>query len=67
VLEKGTLWIIKILNITIMKSFLTAMEQQVFCIFIDYRGHHIKGVEFTMSLKSIYDKKPLSLNKKMYF
>jgi hypothetical protein len=29
---------------SLVKLFCAAMEQHVFCIFIDYRGHHRKGV-----------------------
>jgi hypothetical protein len=32
------------------------MEQQIICFFIDYRGHHRKGVAIYSTLKSIYNK-----------
>ncbi len=31
------------------------MEQHVYCIFIDYRGHHKKVLQLKMPLKSIYN------------
>jgi hypothetical protein len=36
------------------------MEQPVFCIFIDYRGHHKKGV-------AIYDATSINLQPKPWF
>jgi len=36
------------------------MEQRVFCIFIDHRGHHRKGVE-------IYNATLVNLNQKLWF
>jgi hypothetical protein len=42
------------------------MEQHIFSIFIDYRGHHRKGAAFIMPLKSIYNKTLVSLNKNLF-
>jgi len=44
-----------------------AMEQHVFCIFIDYRGHHRKGVAIMLPLKSIYIINFGFIEHKMYF
>ncbi len=43
------------------------MGQHIFCIFIDYRGHHRKDVEITMLLKSVYNQKLGFINKKCIF
>jgi hypothetical protein len=32
------------------------MEQHIFCIFIDYRGHHRKGAAIYNAIKSIYNR-----------
>jgi hypothetical protein len=46
---------------------LVKMEQHVFCILIDYRGRHRKGLQFVMQFKSIYNKNLGFVEQKMYF
>ncbi len=43
------------------------MEQHIICIFIDYRGHHRKGVEFIMPLKSVHNRSFGFIEQKKYF
>ncbi len=43
-----------------LNSFLGLMEQHIFCIFIDYRGHHRKGV-------AIYVATWVNLHHKLWF
>jgi hypothetical protein len=37
------------------RKYTIEMEQHVFCIFIDYRGHHRKGVAILMPIMSIFN------------
>jgi len=42
----------------IYQGIFIILEQHVFCILIDYRGRHRKGVAIYSLTRSIYNKKP---------
>jgi hypothetical protein len=50
-----------------LKGVFKLMKQHVFCIFIDYRGHHRKGVEIVYADYVNFQPKPWFQLKKMYF
>jgi hypothetical protein len=52
-------------GLTSLKIFINGTA--CFCIFIDYRGHHRKGVAIYMPLESIYNKNLGFVEQKMYF
>jgi hypothetical protein len=47
-------------------TFFPLNEKECFCIFIDYRGHHKKVLQFIIPLKLIYNKNLISLNKNAF-